>query len=57
MFSAYLHSPGEYLLPALLLLAAVCFGLPATIGLVYYCWRNRRRKSTGREDTPLHIEK
>jgi hypothetical protein len=41
----------------MLLLAAVCFGLLASIGLLYYFWRNPKRKSIERQDTPLHIKK
>jgi hypothetical protein len=55
MYFAYLHASDEYFVLIMLLLAAVCFGMPALGGKLYYRWRNR--KSARHPDTPLGIKK
>jgi hypothetical protein len=52
MCFAHLHGQ-QYILPILLLLAAVFIGIPAIIGLLYYRFRGRQRRPIQKQDSIL----
>jgi hypothetical protein len=56
MSLAYLHGE-QYIVPVLLLFAAVFIGVPAIIGWAYYRWRGRKKRANTKSRPDAHAVK